>query len=793
MTLELEAPPRAFRWTLDDDGMAEIVFDVPGQSVNTLNGVVLQELEALLDEVAGERSVRCALLVSGKPKGFCAGADIHEIEAVTDPDDARRKVVRGQKVFQRLATLPFPAVAGIHGLCLGGGLELALACAHRIAAEDAELGLPEVNLGIFPAWGGTQRLPRLIGAASAVDLICSARRVSGKEARRLGLVDRACPPRELLGRARAFAHELAVGRTPGPEADGRARRVARDPGAPGRLRRLALEGNPVGRKVLFAQARKRILARTGGHYPAPLRALQAMEEGLEGSVEAGLALEARLVSDLVVSPISKNLIHVFGLFRSVERSPLANTRAGEAPLARAGVVGAGVMGGGIAALLASAQIEVRLKDVDTGRVAEGLRAARQALESRRRRGRIDRRALRRRMNRIAGTTTYAGFGRVDLVIEAVVEDLSVKRRVLGEVGERTPPRAWLCTNTSALPVGEIAGAVRDRTRVAGLHFFNPVDRMPLVEVVRARETSDEAVAALYRLALRLRKKPVVVRDAPGFLVNRILMRYLNEAVHLVGEGVGLEAVDGAMTAFGMPVGPLALLDDIGLDVAGHVGKTLADAFPRRMEPAPLFRALEASGRRGRKGGRGFYVYEGTSRKGADPALRKELVNWIPAADEGALTGGTETGPAADAAAGSGWEGSEPQVGSMPPAVSGIPVALEPESEARRPPAAVEIEHRLVFPMIDEAALCLADGVVGSASELDLAMIAGTGFPAFRGGLLRYADALGVEAVVSGLGRRALELGKRFEPSPALREVAERGGFYALHAQPAGGQHRGPGG
>jgi 3-hydroxyacyl-CoA dehydrogenase/enoyl-CoA hydratase/3-hydroxybutyryl-CoA epimerase len=695
--------------------------------------------------------------------------------------------MRGQKVFLRLARLPFPTLAVIHGACLGGGLEMTLACTHRIAALDAELGLPEVRLGIIPGWGGTQRLPRLVGPRAAIDLICSGRRIDGKEALRIGLVDRLAPAHELRARALAFARDIAATRRAagggrarlpatfrrGRESDRRSggaaatevgslsaplagrgsdRSDVRDqrPSPLARLQRFAMEANPAGRRVVFGQARKRILAQTGGHYPAPLLALQAIEQGLEGSFEAGLTLEGRLVSELLVSPVSKNLVHVFGLLEGVKKSPWAQAAADAPPVERAAVLGAGIMGGQIACLLASAGIWVRLKDIETVRVAQGLRAAREVLAKRLRRRKLDEAGLRRAMSRIAGTTDDSGLGRAQLVIEAIVEDLEVKKRVFARLDSLAPADAILTTNTSSLPVGEIGAPVRDAARVAGLHFFNPVDRMPLVEVVRARDTSPATVSALYALALRLDKKPVVVKDTPGFLVNRILMPYLNEAAQLYAAGIEATAIDGAMTAFGMPVGPLALLDDIGLDVAYKVGRILAQAFPGRMEPAPLFEALHATGRTGRKGGRGFYLYEhahgleggfssseGFTRAGPDPYLRQEL--WGRADEPGSSHPGRT------------------------PVVSG--------------PSALEIEHRLVYPMIDEAARCLAEGVVETAGEVDLALIAGTGFPPFRGGLLRYADAVGVGAVFAVLQLLAVSGAPRLAPSAELREVAARGGFY----------------
>jgi 3-hydroxyacyl-CoA dehydrogenase/enoyl-CoA hydratase/3-hydroxybutyryl-CoA epimerase len=760
----------AFRFTVDDAGLADVVLDVPGKSVNTFDSSVMTELEALLGQLAADERITVAAFSSAKAKGFIAGADVAEIAAVVNADDAHRKVIRGQKVFLRLARLPFPTLAAIHGACLGGGLEMALACTYRIAALDAELGLPEVRLGIIPGWGGTQKLPRLVGARAAIDLICSGRRIDGKEALRIGLVDRLAPAHELRARAMAFARDIAAShkaaggglarssRKPidslrDPRAGRRYERSDsrdRHPSPLARLQRLALEANPAGRRVVFAQARKKILERTGGHYPAPLLALQAIEQGLEGSLEAGLTLEGRLVSELLVSPVSKNLVHVFGLLEGVKKSAWAQAATDASPIERAAVLGAGVMGGQIACLLASAEIWVRLKDIETTRVAQGLRAARQVLEERLRRRRLDEAGLRRAMSRIAGTTDDSGLGRAQLVIEAIVEDLEVKKRVFARLDSLAPAGAILATNTSSLPVGEIAAPVRDSARVAGLHFFNPVDRMPLVEIVRARETSPATVSALYGLVLRLDKKPVVVKDTPGFLVNRILMPYLNEAAHLYAAGVEATAIDGAMTAFGMPVGPLALLDDIGLDVAYKVGRILAQAFPGRMEPAPLFEALHATGRTGRKGGRGFYLYEqahgddggfssgeGFARAGPDPYLRQEL--WGRADEPG-----------------SSHPGRTPVV---------------------RGPSALEIEHRLVYPMMDEAARCLAESVVETPGEADLAMIAGTGFPPFRGGLLRYADALGVGAVFAALQLLAVSGAPRLAPSAELREVAARGGFY----------------
>ncbi len=626
-------------------------------------------------------------------------------------------VERVQSLFEQLANLPYPTVAAINGACLGGGTEMALACDYRLMsdAKKAQIGLPEVRLGIFPAWGGCTRLPKTVGLAAALDLILTGRTLDARRARRIGLVDEAVPAAILDDYARRFTRSKLGGGKP---------RVRRGPASIGER---SLEATPVGRRVIFSKARDGVMKQTGGHYPAPLEALEVIEEGYGKPVAEGLAIEARHIGLVFGGDVQKNLLNIFFLTEDVKKeSGVADPAVRPREVARVGVLGAGVMGGGIAQLAADKGLPARMKDIQPEALAHGYAAAaavwRDALKKRR----LTPRELARKMDLLSGSLDYSGFARCDVTIEAVVEKLAVKRAVLKAWEEAVPRTAIFASNTSTLPITEIAVGAVEPGRVAGMHFFNPVHRMPLVEVIRGERTNDETVATVFALAKALGKTPVVVRDAPGFLVNRILAPYLSEAVRLVQEGCRIEDVDAAMTAFGMPVGPLALLDDVGLDVASKGGEVLQAAFPERLQMGGE-EALTAAGRLGRKNGKGFYDYEGTSRKR----------------------------PAREA-----YEA----------------LRVEPRKESPLPGGVMEA--RLVLPMINEAAFCLEDRIVEDPARLDLAMIFGTGFPPFRGGLLRYADSIGLGRVFSRLDDLAERLGPRFAPADLIQQLANsRRGFF----------------
>jgi 3-hydroxyacyl-CoA dehydrogenase/enoyl-CoA hydratase/3-hydroxybutyryl-CoA epimerase len=699
----------AFHLRADEDGFATLTFDFPERKANIFTREVLAELEALLAELRGRTDLRMLLLRSAKPGIFIAGADVDEIENVTDPEAAETGSRLGQRLFAAWEALPFPTVAAIDGVCVGGGTELALASTW-IAMSDgaARIGLPEVRLGILPGWGGSTRLPRRIGLVAALDLILTGRNLDGARALKAGLADGLLPAAGFDERASAWARQR-IGRRP----------PARGPRG---VRGALLEGNPLGRRFVLAQARRKVLAETRGRYPAPLRAIEVVGIGLDRGRTAGFDAEARAIGELAVSPVSKNLVHVFRLMEASKRDEAPPTP----PVRRPAVLGAGVMGGGIAHLIADqAKLPVRIKDIRPEALSTALATADSLFERQVRRRRLRPAEKRRRMSLLQPTLEDVGLAACDFVVEAVVENLEVKQKVMADLDRRLAPEAILASNTSSLSIDAIAAKCAHRGRVVGMHFFNPVHKMPLVEVIAGPHTSAQAVGATAAFARALGKTPVVVRECPGFLVNRLLMFYSAEALWLLDEGHAIEDIDRAMTEWGMPMGPMRLADEVGLDVAAKVGHILTEAFGERLPfPAWLDR-LPESGRLGLKNGRGIYRYQGRRQKDVDPAVYAEI-------------------------------------------------GIRP---TRRAPDLGKLARRMVLPMVNEAARCLDEGVVDGPGPLDLAMIFGTGFPPFRGGLCRWADSEGLPRLVAELEALARDVAARHEPSAALRRFAEAGGFY----------------
>ena len=714
------------------DGVGRITFDDPDRSHNVLTEEVLRVLDGLVAQVAAatvEGTLGALLIRSGKPGSFIAGADVEAIAAVAESGDRRRAAEAaraGQALFARIAALRVPTVAAIRGICLGGGTELALACDHRVCDDDGRtrIGLPEVQLGILPAWGGTTRLPRLVGLRAALGLMLTGKPARFSKARRIGLVDQVFPRRQFEERSLGFVRALAAGSGP--------KRPARRAGRRHGIAAHILDGTAPGRAIVLRAARKRVLGRTGGRYPAPLKILEVVRRGLGRSVATSLELEARGAGELVVSPQCRNLLFLFQLREGARKGPWAvGGRA--APVGRMAVVGAGHMGGGIAQVAAYRDIPVRMKDVRHEAVAGGLAYARSIFDGAVKRRTLRRRDAMRKMGLISGGLDYAGVGQADLVVEAVVERMDVKKTVLREVEAVVGSPAMIATNTSSLSVDEMASALSRPGRFAGMHFFGPVHRMPLVEIVRGEKTDPDTIETIAALVVRLGKVPVVARDGPGFLVNRILGLALNEAGHLLDEGCDAQALDRIWTHFGMPMGPCRLIDEVGMDIARHAGDTLAEAFGERMSPAASLVALGKSGRLGRKGGRGFYLYAGGRRKGFDPTVYADM---------------------------------------------GQP-------SRRSTPDPAYARDRMVLAMVNEAARILEDRIVTSAADVDLGMVMGTGFPPFRGGLLRYADDRGLAEVLKVVEGFRDTLGSRFQPSLLLGELAEAG--QTFHgAFPAGG-------
>jgi 3-hydroxyacyl-CoA dehydrogenase/enoyl-CoA hydratase/3-hydroxybutyryl-CoA epimerase len=707
-----------FSHRLDAHGILYVVFDRPGERVNLLDERSLRELDRLLEDARRREAVRAVLFGSAKPGMFVAGMDVEQIAAVREAYRGAEGARFGQSVFRKIADLERPSACAINGVCLGGGLELALACSMRIAADDpaVRIGLPEVQIGIIPGFGGTQRLPRLIGLPAALDLILSGRRIDAATARRLGIVDALVPPEYLEREALALLVRAVE--------EGIAPVVARLR-RPKPLRDRLIETVPPLRRFVLDRARtstaRKVRARD---YPAPFRAIEAIETAVTRPLAEGLDLEARIVGELVPTQTSRNLIWLFQN-RTALRSGDGGVGAAPRRVQRVAVIGAGTMGGGIAQLAADLDVPVRLKDVRYEALLEAVRTAREAWDRRLGRGRITEREVRQKMAFLAPTLDDTGLLHVDLVVEAVAENLEVKRSVLAEAERHMDSRAVFASNTSSLRIADIAARAMHPERVVGLHFFNPVGRMPLVEVVAGPQSSPAAVATARAFAVRLGKVPVLVKDSPGFLVNRVLAPYLDEALRLLAEGVRVEPIDEAMTAFGMPMGPLELLDQIGLDIARHVAAVLQSALgPRPGAPSHL-ETLVASGRLGRKSGRGFYRYRAGLRTAVDPELAGLL--GLPDAKE-----------------------------------------LPPES----------LQERLLLAMTNEAVCCLEEGVAERPRDVDLALVLGAGFPPSRGGLLRHADAVGVPIIADRLARLADAHGERFRPAPRFAQmVREQRRFY----------------
>ncbi len=704
----------AFELAVGPDGLATLTFDSPGRPVNVFTREAMAELEEVIGRLAGRSDVRFLVLLSAKPENFVAGADIDEIAGVEDPALAAEGARLGQRLFGAWSELPFPTAAAVRGSCMGGGTELALASEYVLLSDrpDLRIGLPEVRIGILPAWGGCSRLPRRIGIAAALDLILAGKTVDPRKAFRLGLADALLPDASFLRQVREFAAGVVAGRRPA-----RRRR--------GGLMGIVLERNPLGRKVLFDQARKQVLRQTAGLYPAPLRALEVVRVGVEKGLAAGLEAEARAAGELAVSPECKSLVHVFRLMEGAKRD--APGGAVPRPVGSVAVLGAGVMGGGIAQLItATAALPVRLKDVAPEPLAGGMAHAAALFRKLVERRRLSRPEALARLALVRPGLDYRGFGRVDLVIEAIVENLEVKQKVFAELAQQVPAGAILASNTSSLPIRGIARDTPEPGRVVGMHFFNPVHKMPLVEVIAAEGTAPGTVATVAAFARRLGKTPVVVKDGPGFLVNRLLMFYMAEALWLLDEGHRIEDLDRAMTEWGMPMGPMALTDEVGIDVAVKVAHILAGAFGDRLPLPDWIDRLSDEGRLGSKSGRGLYVYDGRRRTAPDPEVYRLL---------------------------------------------GLTPRIQDPDRGR-------LAERMVLPMVNEAARCLEEGVVRSAGDLDLALILGTGFPPFRGGLCRWADRQGLAGLVEAMARLAGQVGERFTPSPALVRRAAGGGFYA---------------
>ncbi|HEY6830648.1 MAG TPA: fatty acid oxidation complex subunit alpha FadJ [Gemmatimonadaceae bacterium] len=693
-----------------------VTIDQPDEPVNTLSTSLAAEFEQIFIRISGDLLIKGLVLISGKPDVFIAGADIEQFPGLRTSEDAERISRLGQEMLARLEQARVPVVAAIHGACLGGGLELALACRYRICTDHPKttLALPEVQLGLIPAMGGTQRLPRRVGLQAALDMILTGRTVRARRALQIGLVDEMVHPAIL----RDLAVQRALSLADGSLKPARSRSF--------RASSLLLEHNPLGRGVVFKKARESVMEKTHGQYPAPLAALDAVQTGYTEGLEEGLRREAKLFGEMAMTDVSRQLVFLFFATNALKKDPgVEGPPPRPRTIERLGVLGAGFMGAGIASVAVQQGTLVRLKDTDPARIGKGLASLRAVVQERLTKRQITRQQFDDYLALVGPTTDYSGFASADLVIEAVFEDLALKHRVLAEVEPVIEPTAVYASNTSTIPIGRIAEAAHHPERVLGMHFFSPVHRMPLLEVIAAERTSREAIVTAVAYGKRLGKTVIVVNDGPGFYTTRTLAAYMNEAGRLLDEGASIDSIDGALEAFGFPVGPITLLDEVGIDVGGKVGLVLADALGARMTPSESMRRVVTAGRTGRKGGSGFYRYDPTGKKGGVDESVYEVI--------------------------------------------GV---------QRRELNREEIVERCVLAMVNEAVRCLEEGVLRSARDGDVGAVFGIGFPPFRGGPFRYVDSVGPVRIVDRLEDLNVRYAPRFKPAELLLDMAaQRRSFY----------------
>ncbi|HUR58768.1 MAG TPA: 3-hydroxyacyl-CoA dehydrogenase NAD-binding domain-containing protein [Opitutaceae bacterium] len=691
--------------SLSADGVCVLTFDRAGSTANVFDRATLEELNSHLAAIESDASVRGVLVTSAKSKIFIAGADLNAFSKSSDERALGEMVDLGHNIFGRLARLSVPSVAAIHGVCLGGGFELALACDWRVASTDkaTKLGLPETQLGILPAWGGSTRLPRLIGLPAALGLILTGKQLVGAQALKAGVVDELAHPEYLLEAAQKF---LARGKR--------------------RAKPLAWTSRAPLSSFVASQARRNVLKKTRGHYPAPLKAIDVCTRAVSGSLEDGLAAERAAFLELVRTPECRSLMSVFFLQERAKKLVAPGAEGCARAVKKVAVIGAGTMGAGIAQWVSARGFPVRLKDVNPEALSRGMHAIEKVYAD----------AVKRRvftlpeatagLDRVTPIHTDIPLTDIDLVIEAALEKLDLKQLLFRDLEVRVGPNAVLATNTSALSIDQIASVLARPERVVGMHFFNPVHRMQLVEIVRGPRTSSQAVDTALQFVKALGKLPVIANDSPGFLVNRILLPYMVEAVWLFSEGIPAEEIDRAMLNFGMPMGPMRLCDEVGLDVAQHVAKDLERRLP---QPVPINDTLEkmvARGWLGKKNGKGFYLHGGKGK----------------------------------------GERSEPNAETR---------SLQPE-KARASDVATQVD-RMVLIMVNEAARVLAEGVVDTPEDVDFGMIMGTGWAPFRGGPCRYADTRGIAEIVQRLEQLARDVAPHFLPCQRLREMARDGRLF----------------
>ncbi len=712
----------AFQLTVNNEGIGTLVFDLPNEKVNKFNIPILEELEQIVDGLAKRSDIKALVLLSGKEDIFIAGADLHTFERVfQEPSLLDQIISLGHRVFDKISNLPFPTIAYINGACLGGGTECALACTYRIASDSpkTQIGLPEVSLGIISGWGGTQRLPRLVGMLEGMDIILPGKSVKATKAYKIHLVDALTAHEFKDAKIKEFIS--AILSSSGKKKILEKRKLTG-------MRHWLLEANPLGRAFLFNKAEKGILQKTKGHYPAPLLALKVLRETASVPLKKGLEMEIKAVTEEMPknAAIANHLISLFFVQEALKKDTGVPAGIKPLPVKNVAVIGAGVMGSGIAWLLTDRDFTVRMKDIDMTVIGKGYGTIKSIYDDYVKRKKLKPNEASLKLQKLSTTTDLTGFQRADFIIEAAVENLDLKKKIFEELESKISDRAIIASNTSSLSITEMAKFLKHPERFVGVHFFNPVPRMPLVEVVKGAATSDETLATAVDLCKKLGKTPMVVGDCRGFLVNRIFTTSANEVFRLFEEGVAHEKLDHMMLNFGFPMPPFVLADEVGIDVMYKVNHVLEEAYGSRMQSPKVIDAMYEKKLFGKKVKKGFYIYKGKD-KSFNPEVYK-LMNY-----------------------------------------------KAPNNESM---SQMEMSDRVMLLMINEAARCLQEKIVSRPDYLDMALIMGVGFPPFRGGLLRYADSLGINYIVDHLKAFEQKYGSRFAPCDRLLEMQKNGeSFY----------------
>ncbi len=690
------------------------------KEMNVLSEVVLRELNSLIEACEQDTSIKGLVIISGRDDHFIVGADITEIKKFTTAKEAEEGARAMQAIYTRMAKLKISTVAAINGTCLGGGLEMALACTWRIVtdAPNTKLGLPEIQLGLIPGAGGTQRLPRLIGIQAALDMILTGKHIAAGKALKMGLVDAVVPK----GQLKQIAIDHALKKRPSSGFLG----FGGKDGFSKQLPKLALEGNMLGRSVMRSKAKDMIDEKTKGFYPASYKALSAVFDGFDARMDKGLELEARLFGELAMTRESKSLIHLFDATTAIKKHPYkaaGKEKFGNTKTQLVGVVGSGFMGAGIATVCADKKIRVRLSDPSKDAIGRALQQVKKFFDKKMLRRRLKDFEVTQRMAHISPDISPVGFDQCDIVIEAVFEDLGLKQKILSSL-EKDASDNWIfASNTSALPISDIAAVSSKPERVLGMHFFSPVEKMPLLEIVVTEKTAPWATARAVELGQTLGKQVIVVKDSPGFYTTRALAFFLNEAAIILSDGERIETIDKALTDFGFPVGPITLIDEVGIDVGSHVLETMQKAVPQRVSVPAGLKAILDSGRLGRKNQKGFYSYADGKKVGPDPSVYA-LLKVDPAKADGMSKD--------------------------------------------------EIIDRCLLVFVNESVRCLEEGILPDAYAGDVGAVFGLGFPPFWGGPFKYIDHVGAKVVCERLEALCDKYGARFEPAGLLREHAKAG-------------------